>query len=249
MGRVGPAAGRPPSLGVVVPRQPPDRGSMLTPMQRQVAEIIAGLEAADGFGLAGGAALILRHDVERKTQDLDFFGLHASDVQRLVPAAEDALKTAGYGVRRVRESPSFVRLSVEKDAEVTEVDLAADARLFPLEMEDGLPLLSPTELAVDKLLAIFGRAEARDFVDFAAVVDRYGLADLFRLGAEKDPGFSIEVFAEMLGRFNRLRVDEFGLEPPAYDRLAEHVAVWRDQALGLDRTLGKELGRDYGRGS
>jgi hypothetical protein len=119
---------------------------MLTPMQRQVAEIIAGLEAANGFGLAGGAALILRHDIDRLTRDLDFFGLNSSDVQRLLPEAEAALKASGYEVHRGRESPSFVRLAVARGGEVTEVDPAADARLFPLEVEEGLPLLSPTEL-------------------------------------------------------------------------------------------------------
>jgi hypothetical protein len=49
---------------------------MLTPLQRQIAEIIAGLGAAEGFALAGGAAMILRQAVDRRTQDLDFFGLH-----------------------------------------------------------------------------------------------------------------------------------------------------------------------------
>jgi hypothetical protein len=130
---------------------------MLTAMQRQVAEIIAGLDAANGFGLAGGAALILRRDIDRRTRDLDFFGLDSSDVQRLLPEAEGALEAAGYQVHRVRESVSFVRLAVERDGEVTEVDFAADARLFPLDFEEGLPVLSPTELAVDKMLAIFGR--------------------------------------------------------------------------------------------
>lgn len=47
---------------------------MLSPLQRQVAEIIAGLDAAEGFGLAGGTALIVRGDIDRRTQDLDFFG-------------------------------------------------------------------------------------------------------------------------------------------------------------------------------
>lgn len=70
-------------------------------------------------------------------------------------------------------------------------------------------MLSSTELAVDKVLAIFGRAEARDFVDFAAVVDQHGLESVFRLAAEKDRGFSIDVFSEMLQRFDRLRQDEF----------------------------------------
>lgn len=217
---------------------------MLTPIQRQVAEIIAGLDAAEGFGLAGGAALIARGDIDRGTQDLDFFGLHQSDVQRLLPAAEKALEASGFEVRRVLEGPGFVRLVVQRGAEVTEVDLAADARLFPLEIENGLPVLNSTELAVDKVLAIFSRAEARDFVDLAAVVDRHGLEALFRLAAEKDRGFSIEVFAEMLQRFARLRQDEFSINAAEHQALAAIVQKWREMSLELSRTLGPELGRD-----
>ncbi len=33
---------------------------MLSPLQEQVATVIAGLDEADGFALAGGAALIIR---------------------------------------------------------------------------------------------------------------------------------------------------------------------------------------------
>ena len=47
---------------------------MLTPLQEHVAAIIAGLTEAEGFALAGGAALIARGDVQRQTRDLDFFG-------------------------------------------------------------------------------------------------------------------------------------------------------------------------------
>lgn len=65
-------------------------------------------------------------------------------------------------VHRVREGVGFVRLVVQRSGEVTEVDIAADARLFPLVIDQELPLLSRTELAVDKVLAVFGRAEARD---------------------------------------------------------------------------------------
>jgi hypothetical protein len=48
---------------------------MLSPFQERVAEIIAGLHEAEGFALAGGAALIARGDVQREARDLDFFGL------------------------------------------------------------------------------------------------------------------------------------------------------------------------------
>jgi hypothetical protein len=218
---------------------------MLTPLQLQVAELIAGLEEAGGFGLAGGAALIVRGDIDRRTRDLDFFGLTSSDVDRLLPAAEAALESAGFDVHRVREGTGFVRLVVERHGETVEVDLAADARMFSLEVQNGLPVLNATELAVDKVLAIFGRAEARDFVDLAAVFDRYGLDTLFRLAAEKDRGFSIDVFGEMLQRFDRLRQEEFGIDAPGYQRLATKVVGWREQSLELSRTLGPELRREH----
>lgn len=68
---------------------------MLSPLQEQVAAIIAGLEEAEGFALAGGAALIARGEVDRQTRDLDFFGLTGDAVDQLVPAAERALRAAG----------------------------------------------------------------------------------------------------------------------------------------------------------
>jgi hypothetical protein len=61
---------------------------VLTPLQEQVARIIAGLAEAENFALAGGAALIVRGDVQRQTRDLDFFGLAPDDVDRLVPAVD-----------------------------------------------------------------------------------------------------------------------------------------------------------------
>jgi predicted nucleotidyltransferase component of viral defense system len=60
-------------------------------------------------------------------------------------------------------------------------------------------MLAGEELAADKVLAVFGRAEARDFIDLLAVESRYGLDHLCRLAAEKDRGFTLVVFAEMLG--------------------------------------------------
>ena len=68
---------------------------MLSPLQEQVAEIIAGLEEAREFALAGGAALIARGDVQRQTRDSDFFGLTPAAVDRLVPAVDRALQPLG----------------------------------------------------------------------------------------------------------------------------------------------------------
>lgn len=206
---------------------------MLTPLQRRIATIISGLPEAEQFALAGGAALIARGDVERQTRDLDFFGPAPADVDRLVPAVERALEGAGLDVTRIREGTGFSRLEVREHDEVTEVDLGADARLLPVERGELGPILAGEELAVDKILAVFGRAEARDFVDLSAVADRYGLEYLCRRALDKDRGFDPQVFREMLGRFVRLPRDEFELPDQGYERLTETIERWRGLILGL----------------
>ncbi|MDQ3380414.1 MAG: nucleotidyl transferase AbiEii/AbiGii toxin family protein [Actinomycetota bacterium] len=221
---------------------------MLTPLQEQVAQIIAGLEEAKEFALAGGAALIARGDVQRETRDLDFFGLTADAVDRLVPAVDRALRDAGLVVHHIQVNPGFARLIVESADDRTELDLAADARLFPAEPGRPAPMLSGEELAVDKLLALFGRAEARDFVDLMEVEPRYGLDRLCRLAAEKDRGFMPGVLADMLARFSRLRREEFGLDDARYEQLGREVVRWREHAheLARRREIERGRGRDLG---
>lgn len=218
---------------------------MLTPLQEQVAEIIAGLEEAKEFALAGGAALIARGDVQRETRDLDFFGLTADAVDRLVPAVDRALRDAGLAVRHIQVNPGFARLVVESADDRTELDLAADARLFPAEPGEPAPMLRGEELAVDKVLALFGRAEARDFIDLMEVEPRYGLDRLCNLAAEKDRGFSPAILAEMLARFSRLRREEFELDDARYAQLGHDVERWRERTLDLARR--REIERDRGR--
>lgn len=219
---------------------------MLSPLQEQVAGIIAGLEEAEGFALAGGGALILRGDVRRETRDLDFFGLTGDAVDRLVPAVDRALRDAGLVVHRIQESPGFARLIIESEDDRTELDLGADARLFPMEPGRLAPTLTGEELAVDKVLAVFGRAEARDFVDLMALEPRYGLDRLCELAAEKDRGFTPALFAEMLARFSRLRQDEFGIDAQHYEQLAHAIVGWREHALVLAQR--REPSREHDQG-
>ncbi len=224
---------------------------MLSDLQRQVAERIAALPEAEGFALAGGAALIVRGDVVRQTRDLDFFGQEPDEVDTLLPVVIRALADLQLDVSVVRQAHGFARLEVRSGVELTEVDLAADARLLPVERGPVGPMLAAEELAVDKVLAIFGRAEARDFLDLAAVEGRYGLNRLCALASQKDRGFDPGVLQEMMGRFDRLPRDEFELSDVGYERLAASVGRWREVVLGLEvrRERGSpEIGDDTGLG-
>ncbi|MGI8755717.1 MAG: nucleotidyl transferase AbiEii/AbiGii toxin family protein, partial [Acidimicrobiales bacterium] len=89
--------------------------------------------------------------------------------------------------------------------------------------------LSLEELAANKLLALFSRAEARDFVDLAELEPVYGLDHLCRLAADKDAGFDRAVLAEMMGRADRIPDDEFVLNDERLASLRRSVLGWRLQ--------------------
>jgi len=92
-------------------------------------------------------------------------------------------------------------------------------------------VLSPLQELIlrlaDKLLAVFGRAQARDFIDAVALADEVGgLDEMCRLAAEKDGGFSKPVLVEMIASFDRLPPDEFELSERGYAELRVAVQGW-----------------------
>lgn len=206
---------------------------MLSPLQELILRLAAPLPEAHGFALAGGAAIITRGIVDRTTNDLDLFGAAAPDVQQLADALSEILRREGLVVAPIIEQPGFVRLAVERGSESTTIDLGTDARVHPAEDTERGQVLSIEELAADKLLAVFGRAQARDFIDAVALAERVGgLDEMCRLAADKDGGFSKPVLVEMIESFDRLPPDEFELSAQSYVELRQAVQAWLAQLKG-----------------
>jgi len=203
----------------------------LTTFQVDVARMFFALPASKGFLLAGGAALAAQHLTDRPTQDLDFF---TSPERGNVVAARDEFEEAaaarGWPVRRVRDTSTFCRLVVQGPQDLV-VDLAVDAppQSPPASSVVG-PTFQPEELAGRKVIALFDRAEARDFTDVRSLANHYGKALLLLRAAEVDTGFSIEVFREMLATLSRFADEEL---PIAADRVAELREFFADWAREL----------------
>ncbi|MHB8379794.1 MAG: nucleotidyl transferase AbiEii/AbiGii toxin family protein [Acidimicrobiales bacterium] len=223
---------------------------MLTRLQYQVALIVAGVIDAQDIGLAGGGALISQGLVDRLTRDLDFFATPGVVLAHFAPRVIEALIDEGLEVEVKRKSETFYRLAIKSLDGETELDLAIDARLFPLIESDIGKALSPLELAIDKVLAIFGRAEPRDFLDLATLLESYDLRELFKLARQKDPGFTPEIFAAMSNRIDVLPSQEFGLDNDSYATLLSRVATWQEQARRPVKTeeIVRERGHDHGLG-
>lgn len=66
------------------------------------------------------------------------------------------------------------------------------------------PTFAPEELAVRKTLALYGRAEPRDFIDVYVLHRRFGREATLRCAAEADRGFDFKLFAQMLRSHARI---------------------------------------------
>ncbi len=202
--------------------------AFLTSFQVQVAGIFFGLRASDGYLVAGGAGLLASDLIARPTEDIDLF---ASKPTSSVVEARDALLEAlhhrGHEVTVVQDSPTFCRMVVRHvDAELL-VDLAIDSPPISTPTMTLLgPTLAPIELAGRKLLALFGRAEARDFADVYVLAQRFGKDALLEQALALDAGFDRMVLAQMLGTLERFTDDEVPLAASELDAAKAFFAAW-----------------------
>lgn len=79
-------------------------------------------------------------------------------------AAKAALNESGFKITQEIFNEAFERISVHKGRETTVIDFAVDAVGVTQSSVWG-PILADTELALNKVFAMFDRAEARDAYD------------------------------------------------------------------------------------
>lgn len=184
----------------------------LTAFQRALLAELAAAPTDDRY-LAGGAALHFAPNSVRYSDDLDFFHDSVGRVARAFAADRARLEAAGYEVRIESSLPGFVRTIVRRGSDATRVDWAHDSawRFMPLVRDPlGGLLLDPVDLAVNKVLALAGRDEARDYVDILFVHQRVlPLAGLCWAAAGKDPGFTPLSLLELLKRRGRYHAEDF----------------------------------------
>ncbi|MEQ9569962.1 MAG: nucleotidyl transferase AbiEii/AbiGii toxin family protein [Longimicrobiales bacterium] len=183
----------------------------LTDLQRAIFERIGPSRAPDS-DLAGGTALHFRPESVRYSHDLDLFHDAEERVAEVFARDRSALEEAGFDVETVLSQPGFIRAVVSHGDQSTQIDWAHDSswRFMPL-VEDPLGgyLLHPVDLATNKVLALAGRDEPRDFVDILFVIDTIlPLGALVWAAVAKDPGFNPRSLIEQLRRRGRVRPEE-----------------------------------------
>jgi hypothetical protein len=184
----------------------------LTPFQEEIARALSSNRTFDSY-LAGGAAIHLEPQTTRYSNDLDYF--HDS-VERVASAFADderVLRGIGSSVAVEMQMPGYIRAIVSRGEGSTKVEWAHDSawRFLPTVRHDVVGyVLHPIDLAINKLLALVGRDEPRDFLDILDLHERtLPIGALCWAAAGKDPGFTPLALLEILRRRGKYHQEDF----------------------------------------
>jgi hypothetical protein len=185
----------------------------LTDFQKGVARVIAANREPESH-IAGGAVINRGEAALRTSDDLDIF--HdafgrgrdaASIVAAYAELDERSLIDSGYSVEWIHRSGHFFRAIVSRDGEHVRLDWTADSayRFFPAQKDDEFGYcLHRADLATNKVLALAGRGEIRDFLDILQLDQDYlSLGAIIWAACGKDEGYTPSLILDMTNRHSR----------------------------------------------
>lgn len=187
----------------------------LTALQRSICRLLAASRREQESYVAGGTALNELLGAARRSRDVDLFHDTTAAVAATIQADRALLLQAGYDVEMLRDAPSFGEALVRLREETTLIQWVQDSafRFFPLVEHADLGLtLHPFDLATNKVLAMAGRLEVRDWIDVIESDRRLQpLGYLVWSACGKDPGFNPLSLLHEMARSSRYPQAEIDL--------------------------------------
>ncbi len=184
----------------------------LTPCQEEVARSLSVNRSADSY-LAGGAAIHLAPQSTRYSNALDYFHDSVERVAEAFARDTEHLRHGGHGVVIDMQLPGYIRATVGRESASTKVEWAHDSawRFMPTVRHELVGYtLHPIDLAINKLLALAGRDEPRDFLDTLELHRRtLPLGALCWAAAGKDPGYTPFALLDILKRRGKYHSEDF----------------------------------------
>lgn len=208
--------------------------SELANWQRRITRVALETIGQDGFALAGSGAIREHGVTDRPTEDVDLFttSMDSAAFDHAVERVTDAWTDNGLDVSLNRHAPLYAQFSLTTtDGNHVDVDMGVDWRgSDPVRLEVG-PVLSVRDAISAKVNAVYSRGEPRDLLDLDAIraSGRFTDEQLLHVAAERDPGFDRHIFAEQLGRADRLPPDavaSYGMNPSGWAAVQQRCQQW-----------------------
>lgn len=207
--------------------------TILTPLQEKVLNaFFSAPELKRQFYLTGGTALAAFYLGHRVSDDLDLF-THALEIHAIERVIEDAWKQAGLRVKRERASPTFRRYRIQ---EALQVDVVKDVdfRIGAPELREAFMVDHPKNIAVNKVTAIYGRLEPKDYVDLyflKGYLSDFNILELLEWARRKDAGIENFQWAKIIADVDTISVLPTLLKPVRLMELKTFFHSLREQIL------------------
>lgn len=184
---------------------------ILSSLQSKFLKLFFQSYLGQDFFLTGGTALSAFYFQHRISEDLDLFTLK-QNVEFNAVSAEvlKIIKLFSAKIENQVSSPTFLRFIMRIRQEKLKVDIVKDTlpHFGKLKKVEDLQIDSLENLAVGKLLALFGRADAKDFVDLyflLKIKKTITFEKLFNMAKKKDAGLNEFYLADMFSKVNEIK--------------------------------------------
>ena len=180
---------------------------------------------AEHFYLTGGTALARFYYHHRESLDLDLFTNDPTQDFSLVNRTVlGILHALDLRITSQVTTDTFIQYIVTDPAGTSlKVDLVKDVPVHfgALVVNQGIRVDSLENIGSNKVLAVFGRTEAKDFIDLYWILQRSDLKfdDLFQQAREKDLGLSELFLAYALQNIEKIRLFPHMLEPLPWEEI------------------------------
>lgn len=184
---------------------------ILTPFQKRILKAIGHSPLSSVFYLTGGTTLAAYYLQHRFSEDLDFFTDSQEAVTGVTTLISDVAQVLEAEIDITRTFPTFVECFLQDVlGERVKMDFAFDTpfRLLPTQIDQQFEIHidNVTDISCNKLSALFGRAEAKDFVDVYFICQELmPFSELYPLAQQKHVGMTNYWLAQAMRSVKRIQ--------------------------------------------
>lgn len=211
---------------------------LLTPLQVEFLQHFFQAEIGQSFFLTGGTALAAFHLHHRRSDDLDLFTLDDLALQEADVLIQQIVMDITCSIGRARRTEHFRQFLLEPEdpnaGPPLQVDLVREygPQFGNREVRAGIIVDSIENIGANKITAILGRTEAKDFVDLYFILQAgYDFDDLFAKAQHKDGGLHPFHFAGTLRQVQRVQRLPAMRKPLELDELRAYFLALADRLI------------------
>jgi len=189
------------------------------------------------FYLTGGTALARYYFYHRESLDLDLFThKQEQDFAQVNRVVLGILTNLGLQITSQAITDTFIQYIVyDRENTILKIDLVKDVliRFGEPIVRGSVRVDSLENIGSNKILAVFGRTDAKDFIDLYWILQRTDLKfdDLYRQALEKDLGLSGLYLAYALQSVTKIHMFPRMLVPLPWEEIKDFYQVLAQDLL------------------